>query len=294
MDGMARSCGVDIPAAEEEPHNHAGILQNVGGSVKPCGVVCAKCEYSGNREMGGTYEIRATCGTADFTGSSSLAVSLFSPLARFPLLSRRRHDRESHRAHQTHLVDLFSHVNFHLISAGLPSTLWRGEREVAAFIFERNMHGILSDHHGGIEAVYRFREAVAEYLEPLIMLVEVEDDENRRGIGTELVSRFHRHNLVRTLKAEFLVESFRRRNGEEQALRRGVEVVGNDVLLAVLKVRDRSILGDRQLRCPECRQRREADDNDRRDRPSPRSSRASRHIFLVHRPAGAVKVTNLR
>ena len=109
----------------------------------------------------------------------------------------------------------------------------------------------------GIEAGYRFRKAVSEHLESLIMLMKVEHNEDRRGIGTEPVGRFHRHNLVRTLKAEFLVESFRRRNGEEQALRRGVEVVGDDVLGAVLKVLDRSILRDRKLRCLECRQRRQ-------------------------------------
>ena len=46
----------------------------------------------------------------------------------------------------------------------------------------------------------------------------------------------HRHDLVRPLKAQFLVESFRRRNGAEQALRRGIEVVGGDVLGTVLKI----------------------------------------------------------
>ena len=32
-------------------------------------------------------------------------------------------NREPHRPHQAHLVDLFSHVNFHPISAGPPSAL---------------------------------------------------------------------------------------------------------------------------------------------------------------------------
>ena len=171
---------------------------------------------------------------------------LSSPITDHPSRPRRG-DREAHRAHQTHLVDLFSHVNFHFVSAGFPCVLWRGEREIAAFVFERNVHGILSDHHGGIEAGYRFREAVSEHLEPLIMLVKVEHNEDCWGIGTEPVGRFHRHDLMRTVKAQFLVESFRRCNGAEQALRRGVEVVGGDVLGAVLKIRDGGILGDRQL-----------------------------------------------
>jgi len=110
----------------------------------------------------------------------------------------------------------------------------------------------------------------------------------------EPVGRFHRHDLVRTVKAQFFVESFCRRNGAEQALRRGVEVVGGDVLGTVLEIRDGKILGDRQLRCLECRQRRQGDDNDHCDCPSPRSSRASRHGFLVHRSMGAVKATNSR
>jgi hypothetical protein len=53
MDRMARSCGVDIPEAEGEPHAHAGILQNAGGSVKPCGAVCATGKNSGNIKMDG-------------------------------------------------------------------------------------------------------------------------------------------------------------------------------------------------------------------------------------------------
>ena len=119
---------------------------------------------------------------------------------------------------------------------------WRGERDIAAFVFERNVHGILSDHHGGIEVGYRFRETASEHLEPLIMLVKAEHNEDCRGIGTQPVGRFHRHDLVRTVKAQFLVESFCCRNGAEQALRRGVEVVGRDVLGAVLKIRDGGIL----------------------------------------------------
>ena len=179
-------------------------------------------------------------------------------------------------------------MDFHFVSAGFPCVLWRGEREIAALVFERNVHGILSDHHGGIEAGYCFREAASEHLEALIMLVEVEYNEDCGGIGTEPVGRFHRHDLVRTLKAQFLVESFRRRNGTEQALRRSIEVVGGDVLGAVLIIRDGGILGDRQLR-RQGRQRRQSDDNDRCNRPSPRSLRASRHGLLVHRPAGSVK-----
>jgi hypothetical protein len=50
------------------------------------------------------------------------------------------------------------------------------------------------------------------------------------------------------VEAQFLVESFRRRNGEKQALWRSIEVIGDDVLGAVLKIRDGRILDDRQLR----------------------------------------------
>ena len=147
----------------------------------------------------------------------------------------------------------------------------RGECEVAAVVFQCNVHGILSDHHGGIEAGYRFREAASEDLKSLIVLVKMEHNEDCRSIGTKPVGRFYRHDLVSALKTQFLVESFCRRNGAEQALRRSVEIVGNDVLGTVLKIGDGGILDDRQLRCLECRQRRQSDNNDRCDRSPPYS-----------------------
>ena len=56
MDGMARSCGVDIPDGEGDPHTHAGILPNAGGSVKPRGVVRATGEMGENSESSGICE----------------------------------------------------------------------------------------------------------------------------------------------------------------------------------------------------------------------------------------------
>ena len=91
-----------------------------------------------------------------------LPVSRFLPLAPIPLFSCGRDDCEAHRTHQAHLVDLFSHVNFYFVSAGFPCALWRGEREIAAIVFERNVHRILSDHHRGIEAGYRFQGSNAQ------------------------------------------------------------------------------------------------------------------------------------
>jgi hypothetical protein len=57
MDGMARSCGADIPDAEGGPQAHAGILQNDGGSVKPRRVVGA---VGVNSESSGTCAIRSS------------------------------------------------------------------------------------------------------------------------------------------------------------------------------------------------------------------------------------------
>jgi hypothetical protein len=71
MDGMARSCGADIPDAEGGPQAHAGILQNDGGSVKP------------RREVGAAgvnSESSGTCEKVDFTGSSSLTSLAFRAL----------------------------------------------------------------------------------------------------------------------------------------------------------------------------------------------------------------------
>ena len=84
MDGMARSCGVDIPEAEGEPHAHAGILQNAGGSVKPCGAVCATGKKSGNIKMDGiqnsVFEIQKTSNFGHRT-FARLAVARFSLLS---------------------------------------------------------------------------------------------------------------------------------------------------------------------------------------------------------------------
>ena len=153
--------------------------------------------------------------TSDLEPSPGLPAPHFSPFSRFPLPFGRRHDRETHRAHETHLVDLFSHVNFHFVSSGFPGISWRGEGQIATVIFERNLHGILADQDGGIETGYGFRVTASEYLESLIMLVQMEHNENSRGIGTESVGRFDRYDLMRTVKSQFLIEAFRRRNGAE-------------------------------------------------------------------------------
>lgn len=58
------------------------------------------------------------------------------------------------------------------------------------------------------------------------MLVQEEDNEDRRSIGAEPVRRFHWHNFVRPVKAQLLVKSFCCCNGAEQALRWSIEVVG--------------------------------------------------------------------
>jgi hypothetical protein len=113
--------------------------------------------------------------------SSLVSIAVFTSRAR-PAILLRRGDREAHRTHQTHLVDLFSHVDFHFVSARLPRALRRGEREIAAVVFKRNVHRILSDHHCGIEAGDRFWEATPEHLESLIMLVEMEYDEDGLGL----------------------------------------------------------------------------------------------------------------
>jgi len=71
MDGMARSCGVDIPDEEGDPLAHTGILQNDDGSVKPRHAVGAMGVNSGSS---------GSSGIVDFTGSSSLASLAFHTL----------------------------------------------------------------------------------------------------------------------------------------------------------------------------------------------------------------------
>lgn len=166
MDGTARPCGVDIPDAEGSPHAHVGILQNAGESVKPHGaihMVGARSESKGK-----VHNRRSVASRMDLSGLADLAF-LASRVGSVIVLSCG--DCETHRAHQTHLVNLFAHVDFHFVSAGLPCALWRREHEIAAVVFKRNVHRVLPNHHGGIEAGYRFRETAPEDLESLIVLV---------------------------------------------------------------------------------------------------------------------------
>jgi hypothetical protein len=89
------------------------------------------------------------------------------------------------------------------------------------------------------------------------MLMEAKNDEDCRDVMAEPVGRFHRNDLVRAMKAEFLFESLRHRNGAEQTLRRRIEIVGHNVLVAVLEIGDGGIFGNRQFRRLEPRKSRE-------------------------------------
>ena len=57
--------------------------------------------------------------TSDLASSAGRHIAPFSPVS----LVFFRQNREPYRAHQTHLVNLFSHVNFHFVSAGFPCAL---------------------------------------------------------------------------------------------------------------------------------------------------------------------------
>ncbi len=173
-------------------------------------------------------------------------------------------------------------MNLHFVSAGFPDGLGRREREIAAVVFQRNVHSILSDYHGGIEAGHRFREAAPEHLELLIMLVQAEHNEDRRSSGMESVGRLNRNDLMCPLSPQFLVEPFRCRNSMEQAFRRGVEVVGGYVLETVLKIGNGGVFSNRQLCGLERRRRRQRDEYDRCDYSLLRSSCHSHHGVLVH------------
>src|SRR4026209_3037321 len=73
---------------------------------------------------------RASCERgeiADLTDSSSLAGLPILAFRARPAILLTRRNCEAHRTHQAHLADLFSHVDFHFVPAGLPRALWRGE-----------------------------------------------------------------------------------------------------------------------------------------------------------------------
>ena len=83
------------------------------------------------------------------------------------------------------------------------------------------------------------------------MLVQLEDDEDRRGSDGEPFGGSDRHDFMSALKAEFFLEGFGQNNAAKHALRRGVEIVGCGSFGAVLKVRDRHVVGQREILCPD-------------------------------------------
>src|SRR6476619_5626475 len=51
--------------------------------------------------------------------------------------------REAHRSHEAHFIDLFSGMDFHLVSARLPAALRRRQLQIPRFILQCDVHGIL-------------------------------------------------------------------------------------------------------------------------------------------------------
>ena len=70
------------------------------------------------RERGG-FEVRSSRFSELRTQNFELQIAPFSFVSLLLFLQ----NGEAHRAHQAHLVDLFSNVNFHFVSAGFPCVL---------------------------------------------------------------------------------------------------------------------------------------------------------------------------
>ena len=57
-----------------------------------------------------------------------------------------RRDGEAHRADEADLVDLPANVDFDFIFAGSLAAGRREQLQVAAFVLERHVHHVFSDH----------------------------------------------------------------------------------------------------------------------------------------------------
>lgn len=159
----------------------------------------------------------------------------------------RRGDGEAHGAHQTHVVDLFAGVDFHFIAAGFPPA-FRGEQcEITGLVFQGDVHRVFRHDRLPSRPCFRLGVATPEYLKRLIVLVKLEDNEDRFRTGEELFGWSDRDDFVGPLKAQFFIESLGEDNAAEHALGRGVKIVGFCVLGAILKVRDRHIVREGEL-----------------------------------------------
>ena len=82
------------------------------------------------------------------------------------------------------------------------------------------------------------------------MLVELEYDEDRFSSGGELFGWFDGNDFMGPLKAQFFIEPFGENNAAKHSFRRGVKIIGFGAVGAVLEVRDRRIVGQREIFCP--------------------------------------------
>lgn len=83
------------------------------------------------------------------------------------------------------------------------------------------------------------------------MLVELEDDEDRLGSDGKLFGRSNGNNFVGSLESQFFIKSFGEDDAAKHALWRGVEIIGYGTLCAVLKIRNRHVVSQRKVLCPE-------------------------------------------
>src|SRR6476659_4666508 len=157
--------------------------------------------------------------------------------------------REAHRPHKAHFIDLFSGMDFHLVSARLPAALRRRQLQIPRFILQCDVHGILPDDRVRIESWNGFRVTPAEHLKGLIVLVQREHDEDAGGIWAESFSRFEGDNFMGPAVTQLFLETLRHRDASEEALRRRIEVVGLGVFRTVLEVVDRRVLEDWEFLC---------------------------------------------
>ena len=69
--------------------------------------------------------------------------------------------------------------------------------------------------------------------------MELEDDEDPRGIGAKLLRRADGNDFLRSAKPKLLIITLRHRDAAKDASRRRVEIIGRQILFTILKVGNR-------------------------------------------------------
>ena len=79
------------------------------------------------------------------------------------------------------------------------------------------------------------------------MLMHLKDDEHSTGVRAEDLGRTDGDDLVGSTESHLFFEPLGELDGAKNAFRRGIEVIGSDIFLPILKLRDRHVSREGEL-----------------------------------------------